>query len=409
MKGFNLNHLALAIALTGYGVTAAAAGLEDAGYINLGPVKMTPTVTAATGYDDNVYRAGSGELAEKGSSVYKLDASAAFAAQKGLSTYETTLAAKSTSFSRESDASYIDYGLTGKLHQDFNSRNRLDADFDLGRYHDGGSTVNGATNKDAPAYTRTQGGLRYGFGSMEAVVRVDVFGNYNKQKYQTSNGSAEGSNRKTTEYGTTGYYRFMPKTDVLLEIKERKLDYTASAEDGYDVTSYLVGLNWEATAKTTGYVKVGRRERDSQTSGVKTENFNGWEVGVSYMPVNHSVFQLSTARDYGFTSENPSQNNTLFSKTTASTLSWKHQWTGKISTNASYTYTKEDIENRAGVLEKDRTINQLGLGVDWNLMRNVTVSLSYQNTDRNESVKVASASDDGYKRNLYMLTGTLAL
>ncbi len=417
MKGLNFNRLALAVALAGYGVSATAGtGVEDAGHINLGPVEMTPMATLGLGYDDNVYREGNGELANKGSAVYKLDASAAFKAQKGMSTYEATLAAKNTSFSSESDANYIDYGLTGKIHEDINSRNRLDADFDFGRYHDAGSTINGATDKEAPEYTRTKGGLKYGFGSMEAMFRVDLFGNYNKQKYQETDGRAEGSNRKNTEYGATGYYRFMPKTDALVEIKQRELDYTSANNAGFDVTSYLVGLNWEATGKTTGYAKVGRRERDSKAAGVASEDFNGWELGVSYMPVDHSVIQLSTTKDYGFDSENPTAGSELFTSGTTTSLNWNHQWTAKISTNANYSYTADDIENRTGLLIKDRTVNQFGLSVDWNVMRNATVSLSYNRSDRDESLKVSqavadanNASEDSYKRNVYMLTGTIAL
>ncbi len=410
MKGLNFNRLALAVALAGYGVSATAGtGVEDAGHINLGPVEMTPMATLGLGYDDNVYREGNGELANKGSAVYKLDASAAFKAQKGMSTYEATLAAKNTSFSSESDANYIDYGLTGKIHEDINSRNRLDADFDFGRYHDAGSTINGAIDKEAPEYTRTKGGLKYGFGSMEAMLRVDLFGNYNKQKYQETNGSAEGNNRKTTEYGATAYYRFMPKTDALIEIKNRELDYTATGQDGYDVISYLVGLNWEATGKTTGYAKLGRRERDSKAANIDKDSSTGWEVGVSYMPLEHSVFQLSTSRDYGFDSEDPSATNPLFTDGSTYSLNWNHKWTAKIATNALYSFTKEDIENGSGVLQKDRTINRFGLSVDWNVMRNATVSLAYDYTDRDESNKVVNGGADSYKRGAYMLTGTIAL
>ncbi|MFK0573368.1 hypothetical protein, partial [Endozoicomonas sp.] len=153
MKG--ISKLALAVALAGYGVSAVAA-VEDAGHINLGPVEMTPMATLGVGYDDNVFKdsGNDAELADKSSTVYKLDASAAFKAQQGLSTYEATLAARNTSYSSESDANFIDYGMTGLVHQDFNSRNRLDVDFDLGRYHDAGSTINGSTNKEAPEYTR---------------------------------------------------------------------------------------------------------------------------------------------------------------------------------------------------------------------------------------------------------------
>ncbi|WP_067583085.1 hypothetical protein [Endozoicomonas ascidiicola] len=411
MRSFSVNQLALAVVIAAYGSSTPVFAVENPAHIDLGPVEMTPMVSLGIGHDDNVYReGGDGVLADKSSTVYLLDASAAFKAQKGLSTYETVLTASNTRFASESDANYTDFGLTGNIHQELNSRHRLDLDFDLGRYHDAGSAIS-ITDREAPAYTRTSGGAKYGFGGMDAKFRADFFGNINKSKYQKTNGVSEGSNRKNTEYGTTVYYRFMPKTDVLFEVKQRELDYTAEEQTGFDVNSYLLGLNWEATAKTAGYIKVGRRERDAQAAGVDTENFNGWEVGVSYMPVDRSVIQVSTSKDYGFDSENPDVNNLLFTKGTSSTVNWMHQWTAKISTNLNYTYSSDDVENRDGVLVKDRSVDQYGLSIDWNVLRNASLSLSYNNSERDESVKDAASglSADSYKRNAYMLTGTIAL
>ena len=348
-----------------------------------------------------------GELANKSSTVEDVNASAAFKAQQGMSTYEAKLAAKNVSFTSESDANFTDYGITGLVHQEFNSRNRLDVDFDFGRYHDTGSSIDGADNKEAPEFTRTKGGLQYGFGSTEAMMRADLFGNYNKQKYQETAGKKEGSDRKTVEYGTTVFYRFMPKTDALVEIKQRELDYTNEQGAGYDITSYLVGLNWEATAKTSGYAKVGRRYRDTSASDVDRQGYTGWEVGVSYMPVDHSVFQLSTSRDYGLESDNPQTAD--FTQGTTTALYWTHHWTAKISTNANYSFTDDEVQNRFGVSQKDRTVNQFGLSVDWNVMRNATVSLSYENSDRDESARQVGVDENGYKRNVYMLSGTIAL
>lgn len=404
MKG--ISKLSLAMAMAGYGVTAVAA-VDDAGHVNMGPVEVVPMAALAIGHDDNIFREGEGALANKSSTVVNVDASAAFKAQQGMSTYEATLAAKNTSFTGESDANFTDYGVTGLIHQEFNSRNRLDVDFDLGRYHDAGSTIDGADNKEAPEFTRTRGGLKYGFGSTEAMMRADLFGNYNKQDYQKTAGDKEGSDRETVEYGTTVFYRFMPKTDALVEIKQRELDYTNEQGAGYDITSYLVGLNWEATAKTSGYAKLGRRYRDASASDVERQGYTGWEVGVSYMPVDRSVFQLSTSRDYGLESENPQTAD--FTQGTTSSVSWNHQWTGKISTNANYSYTDEEVQNRFGVSQKDRAINQFGLSVDWNLMRNAAVSLSYEVSDRDESARQSGVDANGYKRNVYMLSGTVAL
>ena len=387
--------LSLAIALAGYGIGAVAA-VEDPGHIQWGAVEVTPMAKAGLGYDDNVFREGSGSLKDKGSTVYSLEAGAEFMAQKGLSTYALNVDALSKNFTSEQDANFVDFGIGADVHQEFNSRNRLDANLAWGQYHDEGSTIDGDTNKEAPEYNRTQAGLTYGFGSTEAKARIDLFGNYDESDYK-----AGGNDKNTKEYGATAYYRFMPKTDVLLEIKERKLGY--SSFDGYDITSYLVGLNWEATAKTTGYAKLGRRTRSAV--GVSNENYTGWEVGVSYMPVDRSVFQLSTSRDYGLESEDPLSND--FTKGTTTTLDWKYDATSRISTDVFYTYTNEEVQGNTGVTKKDRVINEFGLSVDWKVRRNATVSMSYTNTDRDESNSTTTEND--YRRNVYMLTAELAI
>ncbi|WP_257296568.1 hypothetical protein [Endozoicomonas sp. YOMI1] len=393
------NQLGLAIVLAGYGMSAVAA-VEDAGHINLGPVEMTPMASAGIGYDDNVYREGEGDLADKGSTVYKLNAEAEFKAQTGLSTYAATLAARNTSYSSQSDANFTDVGVKGDIHQEFNSRNRLDAKFDFGRYHDAGSTVNGDIDKATPEYDKTQGSLKYGFGSLEALMRADLFGSYDKKNY-----NAGGQDRKTTEYGATGYYQFMPKTSALVEIKERKLDYTQQQNAAYDITSYLVGLNWEATAKSNGYAKLGRRYRDA--TGTERQGYTGWEVGVSYLPVDYSLIQLSTTRDYGLESDNPAEAD--FTQGITTRLTWRHQWTGKIVTRANYSYSDEKIQGSTGITKKDRSVNQLGLAVDWNIKRNIKVSASWQHTNRDEADKNGFTDAEDYKRNYYMLTGTIAL
>lgn len=384
------------------------AAVEEPAHLDMGPVEVTPMVTLGVGHDDNVFRDNSTTgLKNKSSTVYQVDASAHFKAQEGLDRWEATLAAGHTRFASESDASYTDLGVVGDVHLEMNSRNRVDLNVDFGRYHDAGSTVAGVNNKEAPEFIRSLAGLKYGFGSMEAMFRVDLFGNLNKQTYKETDGAKEGNDRKTTEYGATAYYRFMPKTDALIEIKQRKLDYSDSAEGGYDINSYLVGLNWEATAKTTGYVKVGRRDRKAKASSVENEGYNGWEVGVSFMPVDYSVFQLSTSRDYGLESEDPQSAD--FTKGTSTALNWTHDWTGKISTRANYSHTVEDVLDILGVEQKDRTIKQLSLSVDWKVLRNATLSLSYENNDRKETVKAVGASDGGYRRNAYMLSGTMSL
>jgi|GEM_PF-5226156 len=394
-----LNTLGVAVALVVASINVQAA-VEDAGHINLGPVEMTPQATLGIGYDDNVYREGEGELANLSSIIYKLGAQAGFKAQSGLSTYAATLAVRNTSYASQSDANYLDFGLVGDVHQEFNSRNRLDFDFDVGRYHDAGNTINGAIDRAPPAYDRLKAGLMYGFGSMEARMRADLFTSFNQENYKEG-----GEDNKIIEFGGTAYYRFLPKTSALVEIKQRNLDYPDAGNAAYDITSYLVGLNWDATSKTSGYAKLGVRSRDA--AGVSRENFTGWEVGVSYLPVDYSLLQLSTVRDFGIESDDPAAAD--FTEGTTTRLSWKHQWTSKISTNVHYAFTDAQVQNNSAITQIDRQVNQYGLAINWDVLRNVSLSLSWENVNRDERAVAASADPDSYDRSYYLLSADIAL
>ncbi|MRI34309.1 hypothetical protein EOPP23_15065 [Endozoicomonas sp. OPT23] len=394
-----ISKLSLAIAMAGYGAAAVAA-VEDAGHVQWGALEVTPAAKLQVGYDDNLYK---DDKSAESSTVYALGASSEFKAQKGLNEYALTLGALSKKFSQDSKHNFTDVNADFAAHQEFNSRNRLDLDLGYAIGHDENSRVNEEVDPSAPEYKKTTAGLTYGFGSTEAKMRIDLFGDYDKQDYNRG----EGQDRRIKSYGATAFYRFMPKTDLVFEVKDRQLSYTEQDSADYDVFSYLLGLNWEATAKTTGFAKLARRERTA--SGIDKESFNGWEVGVSYMPVDRSVFQLSANRDYGLESDDPT--SAAFTKSTATTLSWMYKATSKITTNVSYTLTKEDVE-KAGKVEKKRTLNDLTLSADWNVKRNVTVSLSYTNGKRDE--KLASGADadtkaKDFKRNAYMLTAELAL
>ncbi len=172
----------------------------------------------------------------------------------------------------------------------------------------------------------------------------------------------------------------------------------------------LMGLRWDATAKTTGYARFGRRYRGSKISGVSDEGYNGWELGVSCLPMPHSLVQLSTSRDYGLESENPASAD--FTKGTTTRLDWKHDWTQRVVTRASASYGDEEIQRgRDSVTTKDRTIKGFGLGADYDLARWVMISLDYNYTKRDESAKSGQPKsiEDNYSRNVYMLSATFSL
>ncbi|WP_281648196.1 outer membrane beta-barrel protein [Parendozoicomonas sp. Alg238-R29] len=406
-----MNKLAIAVASITAGAMAQAAEIEP-GSIQLGAIELTPKLLTEYRYDDNVFREGdkSTGLANKSSDVFVIAPSLDFRAKSGLNEYGVVLEVKDVTYSSEHDADYTDYGVLGDLTHEFNSRNRIAANLQFGSYSDEGATRSGVNDKAAPEYDLKKGGFVYGFGSMQAMARIDVFANFDDKDYDELGYKDKSSN----EYGATVYYRLMPKTDILFEVKERKLDYddkqniNGSLQNaGFDITSYLVGVNWEATAKTSGYAKFGRRYRTSEIDGVSKEGYNGWEVGVSYMPLTYSVIQLSAIRDYGLESDNPVDAD--FTKGTTTRVSWDHSWSEKVKTRAFGSYTDEEVQNAAGQTTRDRAVKEYGVAVDYNLKRWVTLTAGYTYTDRNEDAKLVGVSEDNYDRNVYMLSANFTL
>ncbi|PJE80521.1 hypothetical protein CI610_00489 [invertebrate metagenome] len=399
---YPISKTTLAVCAALYG-TASIASVENPASIDIGGFKLTPLLTTSVGHDDNIYREGEdgNPLKEKSATVYTVAPSLEFKAEQGMSHYALTADGKYQSFSGESEHDFTNYGAGLNIHHEFNSRNRLTVTGNYGIEHDQGSTVDGADDKSAPEYKHAVATINYGFGAKEAMARVDVFADYDARDYERS-----GEDRKTKGYGTTFFYKVMPKTEALLEVKKRELSYDNVDDAGYDVTSYLLGLNWEATAKTTGYIKAAHRERKSDRDNVDKENFTGWEVGISYLPVEHSLIQLSSGKDYGLESENPS--DASFTKGVNAALTWQHDWTTKISTNLGYSYTDDEVQTAAGVTEKERTVETVSAGVNWKMMRFMTVGLSAEHTKRDEKEKTDGAGEDDYKRMTYMLSASFS-
>ncbi|WP_263079387.1 outer membrane beta-barrel protein [Endozoicomonas sp. Mp262] len=387
------------------------ATVEDPGSFEMGGINVTPLLKAGVGYDDNVYREGTegNDLKEKSATVYTVAPSIELKAEQGMSYYALTVDGVHKSFSGESDHDFTDYGAALDIHHEFNSRHRLTVTSGYGIKHDQGSTVDEAKDKSAPQYQQTDAAVNYGFGAKEATARVDVFGDYNAKDYEKIGklGRDSGEDRKNKGYGATFFYKVMPKTEVLVEAKKRELSYDNQDNAGYDITSYLVGLNWEATAKSTGYIKAAHRERKSDVKTVDKENYSGWEIGISYLPVEYSLIQISSGRDYGLESENPA--SASFTKGFNAVVNWQHDWTSKITSNLGFSYTDDDVQNAASVVQKERKVKTFNAGLSWKVMRNLTVSLDWENTKRDEKAKVNTADEDDYTRNAYMLSAELAL
>ena len=413
MKIFKYNKFARAIALhTTMLASAGVLATEDAGYINAGAFQLTPKLKTEVAHDDNVLQTKDNT---RSSTILTVNPSLEAKAINGLNEYSVLLDVDSNRYASEQELDYTDISATFDVHQEFNSRNRVDFSLFGGKLHDANSLI--ASGKRPPEYNKQTGNFVYGFGSEQAKAQVEVFGGLEKKDYKEKENNKKDSSTKTL--GSTFYYRVMPKTKALVEVKKRAMKYDEKQKNdnnqlvdaGFDVTSYLIGLSWEATAKTSGYTKFGRRSREAEASGIDRETSNAWEVGVSYQPLPYSTIQLSTTHDYGLESDDPLKAD--FTSGTNTTLSWNHEWSDRIGSRASWNMIREEVQGLGGQSFKDRETDTFSIGMSWKMRRWLTVHADYSREKRDESLKAAGLAADrianDYSRNIYVVSVEMTL
>lgn len=194
----------------------------------------------------------------------------------------------------------------------------------------------------------------------------------------------------TTSVAGRGFYRLGTRSLALVEVRNANANYQSSlATDSNTERRYYAGLTWDATAATTGVVKVGRLTKDFANG---KQGFSGasWEAAVRWMPLTYSVFDLQTSK-----STADSTGVGTYTLNTATNLVWNHVWSNSVSSMASIGTLKTDF---GGTTRADTT-NTYSLGVNYAFRRWLTLGVDFANTDNTSSDPLSE-----YKRHVTKFT-----
>lgn len=231
----------------------------------------------------------------------------------------------------------------------------------------------------------------YIYGTPGAQGRFEVEGSYQEKKYDNNRAVTIASDVNLATVSGRFFYRVMPRTSVVMEVRQTNADYIVdtSANDNTD-RRYLVGLTWDATAKTTGSFKVGHEQKDFTSAARQDSSGGTWEGAIRWSPLTYSVWDLVTSKTAA-----DSTGYGDYITNTATTLTWQHQWASTISSRASLGSVQSDF---AATTRSD-TINNYGLGVFYNIARTVRAGLEWTRTDRSSNQTIYE-----FSRNVTMLS-----
>lgn len=355
------------------------------------PFFVTPYLGAAVGYDDNIFLAPDNE---RSSTIYIVSPGFAIDARDPNKSIILRHQSQIGRYRQSSDDNYVDHTSRAQFDFAMDRRNFLRVAADYIRGHDPRGSTDRPFAKRPDRYRLFSPGATYAFGAPGAAGRVEVYGNYGRKRYLNNRQFTAASDRDTTEFGGAFYWRVMPRTYVLVEARQTDIDYelptsVLSAEE----RRYYAGVSWEATATTTGTIKVGRLERKPEFG--PEFDAGSWEAVISWSPRSYSKFDFYTARQ-----TNESTGLGRFILTSVSGVSWNHSWSSVLTTGIDARYQKDEFQG----FDRNDDIKSIGLKVGYKFRRWLTLGAEFSHSQRESNRPIFD-----YDKNLYLLTATASM
>jgi len=384
MKGTAKGVLWAAVSM-GFGASSYA--IEPAS-VTSGPIAVAPQLSIQFGHDDNLF---SDRDSAESSMITVIKPSVQLVAERKNDAYRLSYSIEDGRYQNSRADDYTDHNLTAEAILELNSRHRLDLFSSYVKDHEARGANNAATGDEPSRYTDKSLAFTYRYGVNNAIGNLELVGSYLDHEFDNFKALNEGRNRENSKIGGTFFYRVAPKTSALVELRYEDIDYGLSTSTLDSVeTKYLLGLKWDATAKTSGSAKFGYMEKAYDSSVRKDQDSMSWEVAVRWSPLTYSVFDLSATQDFEEASGNEDAIDTH-----AYSLVWTHAWNDRLSTNVMFNHMEEEY---TGISREDET-DSIMLGANYELQRWLAVNLAYTHTDKGSDLP-----DEEYQRDLLMLT-----
>lgn len=254
----------------------------------------------------------------------------------------------------------------------------VNVDYNLG--HDGRNSLM-FKNKELWHTTGIKGMAHYGAEGAQGQFEVGV-GQMNKRYDSNNGGSTQLYNYDRTDLKGTFFYKVAPATQMFVEASNAKFVYADVGSKVLDSNEqrYMVGVKWDATAKTTGNFKIGTLKKTfnlGKPSGTATV----WDADINWTPKTYSRFDASlhqTAFEAG------GSGNYVVSRDTM--LKWSHDWTSYVTSAVTLDDAQDTFQASAPSRVDKRQF--YSLKATYGFRPWLRAGLEFKNTKRNSSVSV---------------------
>ena len=369
---------------------------KDINGIDFGPGRVLPSLTLKNGYNDNLLTQNSNTIA---TFFNIITPSLGYVLQdnKRKLLLDYTLSAGFFEGSHKDD--YDDHKLSTTF--DYHPTNRLFTSLNANykQTHDGrgsgrADSGTGAVSPSLDEWHQWDVNGKVAYGTESSKGRIELESGYVDKKYDTNRLFTYTRDRAETFATGRFYYRMLPKTFLVTEIRARDYSYDTTAVgtnslDSMDMT-YLAGVTWLATYKTSGYVKLGYITKDFDSALRKDGSGFTWEMGVDWKPKFNSTVHLETSETLDETNGTGD-----FIDITNYKLIWTHFWRAKIKTDLQFLYQNLKYDP----VTREDNLYSAGISAGYYFKRWMSVDLGYRREKLDSNVPVFN-----YDENIIELT-----
>lgn len=358
--------------------------------IELGNLQIIPTLGISATEDDNIFR---NQFNEFESTIYNYRPRILTTLDSGPNNFTLDLAADKGEYVETEEDDYTDWNATLAAHVELNANNAIDLNYRFNDAHEfrGTGFSQGDNIPVLPdEYEETRLGGTYTLGNNESLGRVELsIGSYEKD-YTNNFVLTQFRERQDDYWGGAFYYNLSPRTSLLLEYRNREIEYGATLAGTVPLDSeeeyVFVGIEWEASAATTGSLRIGRGEKQFADSRQSESDLPSVEGDITWSPVDYSTVTFYASQLFD---ETQGFGNAIERTTTG--VTWIHEWSSRFSSNININKSQED---HLGSLRND-DYDTFSLGFTYSAARWLDVGLDIGREDR-QSNAPGLTMDRGY-------------
>ncbi|WP_180237250.1 outer membrane beta-barrel protein [Lacimicrobium alkaliphilum] len=319
---------------------------EQSGYViqTESGFDLIPGVDVTLKHDDNIANT---QFNEQSSSILVVTPTLAATLLDGVNEYNLQTAVSGGRYFSSSIDDYFDAYASGQAKMEFTDQHRLQLDAEYLDSHDQRGTgvfdASGQTQPEPTEYRVIDLSGFYEFGARSTPARIRLGAGFMQKDYQNLKSITQFREFNKTSATAAFYYDTGAFTSLVAQfqrddIRYDLVDIDRGSRDNLDAR-YMVGMDWQATALTSGELRIGYQ--DKTFDNPLREDFSGlsWEAAINWQPLSYSTVTLDTGRR----ARDPDLRGDVI-KESSYGLGWEHDWSSDMQSNLLVGYVRSDYQ-----------------------------------------------------------------